>query len=298
MKAAVYTRYGEPDVLQIKEVERPVPKDDEVLVKIYATTVNSGDLRMRKAEPFFIRIIFGLFSPRKKILGFTLSGVVEEAGKQVQQFKPGDAVFGVTGFGFGAWAEYKCLPEKVLVHKPENISHAAAAAIPFGGNTALHFLKKAAIKSGQKILIYGASGSTGTAAVQLAKYFGACVTAVCSTGNINMVRSLGADKVTDYTKADYTTDDLKYDIVFDAVGKTSYSKAKMLLLHTGSYITVSKGLARNSQENLLLLKDLTANGKLKAVVDKTWPLEQIVDANHYADKGHKKGNIVIQVLPD
>lgn len=295
MRAVVYTRYGSPDVLQLKEVKKPVPKDDEVLVQIHATTVNSGDLRIRKADPFAVRFFFGLFVPRKKILGFTLSGVVEAAGKNVTKFKTGDQVFGTTGFGFGAWAQYKCPPKERLVIKPGNISHQQAAAIPFGGTTALYYLKKAGIKKGQQILIYGASGSIGTMAVQLAKYLAAVVTAVCSTGNIELVRSLGADKVIDYTKEDFTADKTKYDIVFDAVGKISRRKVRNILAPGAKYISVSQGLAKSNNEDLLFLRDLAAAGHIKPVIDKTWPLEEIVEANRYADTGRKKGNIVITV---
>ncbi|MBI1344631.1 MAG: zinc-binding dehydrogenase [Terrimonas sp.] len=295
MKAAVFTRYGSPEELHLKEVEQPVPKDDEVLVRIHATTVNSGDLRLRKADPVFIRLFFGLFRPGKKILGFTFSGMVAATGNKVTRFKTGDAVLGVTGFGFGAWAEYKSVREPLLVLKPGNISHEAAAAIPFGGNTALYYLRKAGIHEGQKILIYGASGSTGTMAVQLAKYFGAGVTAVCSTDNVEMVRSLGPDTIIDYKKEDIAAGDTKYDIVFDAVGKLSHRKARKLLLPDATYITVNKGLAKVSNENLELLKDLAATGAIKPVIDKSWPLEQIVEANRYGDLGRKKGNIVITV---
>jgi NADPH:quinone reductase-like Zn-dependent oxidoreductase len=295
MKAVVYTRYGSPEVLQLKKIKKPLPGDDEVLVKICATTVNSGDLRMRKADPFAIRILFGLFSPRKKVLGFSLSGVVEAVGKNIKQFKAGDEVFGSTGFGFGAWAEYKCLPEKLLVRKPANISYEESAAIPFGGLTALYYLKKAAIQPGQNVLVYGASGSTGAFAVQLAKHFGAIVTAVCSTANVEWMPALGADKIIDYKKKDFTSNETRYDMVFDAVGKLSSNKAKKILNRNGKYLSVSRGLAKTGKDDLLMLRDLAANGTIKPVIDKVWPLEAIAEANRYADKGHKKGNIVITV---
>ncbi|HEX7458209.1 MAG TPA: NAD(P)-dependent alcohol dehydrogenase, partial [Ginsengibacter sp.] len=237
MKAIVYTAYGQPDVLQLKEVEKPVPKDNEILVRIFATAVNTGDLRLRKADPWAVRLFFGLTKPKKHILGGVLSGEVEALGKNVTKFKAGDQVFGSTGMSFGAYAAYICLSEDgILSIKPNNISHIEAGTIPFGGTTALYFIKKANIKEGQKVLIYGASGAVGTAAVQLAKYFRAEVTGVCSTSNVEMVRSLGADKVIDYTKEDFTMNGESYDVIFETVNKLSFSNSIRSLKKHGTLI--------------------------------------------------------------
>lgn len=299
MKAVVYERYGTPEVLEMKNIQKPVPKENEVLIKIYATTVTAADWRLRKADPFLARLFNGLFRPKKvKVLGLDLAGVVEETGNKVKLFKKGDAVFAFCGFNFGAYAEYKCLPEnQVISLKPSNMSFEEAATVPTGGLTALGFLKKAGIKKGQDLLIYGASGSVGTFAVQLGKYFGARVTAVCSTANINLVQLLGADRVIDYTKQDYTKLESRFDIVFDAVGKTSKSAGKHLLKPGGKYVSV-KGSPGFRPGDLHFLKGLVESGYLKTVIDRRYPLEQIREAHAYVEMLRKKGNVVIHILPD
>jgi NADPH:quinone reductase-like Zn-dependent oxidoreductase len=317
MKAIVYTQYGPPEVLQLKEIEKPVPKDNEILIKIHASAVNSGDWRVRKAEPFAVRLFFGLTKPKKNILGGVLSGVVESTGKNVTKFKTGDEVFGSTGMNLGTYAEYKCLPENAaLAIKPAGITHEEAATIPFGGYTALYFLRKANIKPGQKVLIYGASGAVGSAAIQIAKHFGAEVTAVCSTNNIEMVKSLGADKVIDYTKENLARSDKLFDVVYETVGKLPfytckkllYKKGKLLLGGAGLGDTVKgawtsmtsnrkviTGVAMGRPEEILYLKDLVEKGKLRPFIDKTYTLEQIQEAHRHAEGGHKRGNIAITI---
>ena len=317
MKAAVYTHYGAPEVLQVKEVEKPLPGNNEILVKIKATAVNSGDLRLRKADPFAVRFIFGFLKPKKKILGSVFSGEIERVGKDVKHFKVGDAVFGHTDMSFGAYAEYICIPENgSLAIKPASISHKEAAVIPFGGVTALHFINKAAIKPGQKVLVVGASGAVGSAAVQLAKSFGAHVTGVCSTANIALVKSIGADEVIDYTKQDFTQNGETYDVIFDAVNTISVSRSKKSLHKNGTMILSAAGMAEmlqgawismiSSQKvltgvishtaaDIIFLKGRIEAGQLKPVIDRTYPLEQIAEAHAYAETGRKKGNVAIDV---
>jgi NADPH:quinone reductase-like Zn-dependent oxidoreductase len=316
MKAIVYRKYGGPEVLQLQEVAKPAPKDNEILIKIKATAANSGDARIRKADPFAVRFFFGLFRPKKNILGGVLSGEVEAVGQNVTRFKVGDSIFGSTGMGFGAYAEYRCLPENaVLDLKPENLSHEEAAVIPFGGNTALHFLTKVAIRPGQEVLINGASGAVGSAAVQIAKHFGAIVTAVCSTANVKLVRSLGADKVIDYTVTDFTRNGEQYDVIFDTIGRISFAPALKSLREKGTLILGSSGAAgmlqsikpsrsgkkviagviRETNEGLHLLKVLAESGSFKPVIDRTYTLSQMPGAHAYVDGGHKKGNVAISI---
>lgn len=322
MKAIVYTEYGPPDVLQLKEVEKPIPKDHEILVKVKATTVTVADIRARgfTVPPAFwfpARVSLGFRQPKKEILGMELAGVVESVGKRVTKFNVGDQVYAASLAGFGAYAEYKCIQEDGPVTiKPSNITFAEAAAIPIGARTALHFLRKANIQSGQKVLVYGASGSVGSYAVQLAKYFGAHVTGVTSNKNVDLVTSLGADKVIDYTAEDFSSSSETYDVIFEAVDKSSFSACMKSLKKGGTYINVTVPLpdvrmvwtkltsgkklilSQNSPETseaLESLKELVESGKLKVVIDRSYEFEEIVEAHRYVEKGHKKGNVVILV---
>jgi NADPH:quinone reductase-like Zn-dependent oxidoreductase len=306
MKAMVYEEYGPPEVFQLKEVAKPTPKDNEILVKVHATTISAGVLWARSGKhpdskffSFVVRLVFGLRKPKRQILGYELAGEVESIGKDVKQFKKGDQVFGTTtGLKNGAYAEYVCLPEEwkkgVVAKKPENASFEEAAAVPAAGMAALQIIRKANINKGQKVLVYGASGSLGTYGVQLARYFGADVTGVCSWRHIEMVKSLGVEKVIDYTKEDFTQDGKIYDVVFEAVGKISSSQCKKALKKGGTFIS-SKSLTKETTDKLLFLKKLIEEGRIKPAIDRCYPLEQMAEAHRYVDKGHKGGNVVISV---
>lgn len=324
MKAIVHTKYGPPDELRIMDVEKPVPHDNEVLIKVKASTVTTTDCNARNftfvpgSFMFFARIIFGFRKPKINILGIDLAGEIEAIGKDVKQFKVGDNVFGSAGTRFGAHAEYCCVTGNgALTIKPAGLSWEEAAAISLAGNTALFYIRDLAkIKAGQKILIHGASGAIGTYAVQLAKYYGAEVTGVCSGTNREMVLSLGADKVIDYTKEDFTKNDERFDFVFGVVGKTTYSECKGILKQNGIYLEnlmevrdflkvlwtsvtggkkIKGGVSAERAENLIFLKELIESGKLKPVIDRTYPLEMTAKAFQYVEQGHKKGNVVINV---
>jgi NADPH:quinone reductase-like Zn-dependent oxidoreductase len=326
MKAILHTAYGPPDELRLGEVEKPVPKDNEVLIRIHATTVTTSDCNIRNLtfvpELYFLpmRMQFGLLKPKNSILGLDLAGQIESAGKSVTRFDAGDQVFGTTEPAFGAHAEYICLPEDaVLAIKPASMTFEEAATIPVIANTALHFIRDlGSVQAGQNVLIIGASGGIGTFAVQLAKYYGADVTGVCSTTNVDMVKSLGADRVIDYTREDFTESGETYDVILDAVGKSSFSRCKSSLAETGIYlVTVPKPAALFQMQwrsltgtrqvkmegaparvdNLNYLKELIEAGKLGTVIDRRYPLEQTADAFRYVEEGHKKGNVVIAVVP-
>ena len=314
MKAIIYNTYGSPDVLELKELKLPVPKNNEVLIRVHSTTVTAGDIKARKADPFFLRFMLGLTKPKVNILGYEFAGEIESVGATVKSYQKGDHVFGVKNEG-GANAEYMCLPEDgVVTMKPSNMSHNEAAAMSSGAIVTMQALKKENIRSGQKVLVYGASGSLGTYAVQFAKYFGAEVTGVCSTSNIEMVKSIGADKVIDYTSEDFTEGNDTYDLVLDAVGKSSFSESKKVLNANGVYLSswptprlflqvlrtklIGRKKAKLMSEfpnlkSLKLLREIIETGKIKPVIDRSYPLERLAEAHRYVEKGHKKGNVVI-----
>ena len=317
MKAAVYTKYGPPDVLQLREIDKPTPKDKEVLVKVYAATVNRTDCATIRAKPFFMRLVTGLLKPKKTITGTDFAGEIEAIGAAVTTFKVGDKVFGFDDTGLESHAQYLTISEhQALLTMPENITYEQAAASSEGAHYAYNFINKVPLESGQNVLVNGASGAIGSAGVQLLKHFGANVTAVCATNNIELVKSLGADKVIDYTKEDFTKSEQKYDFVFDMVGKSSFGKSKPLLESGGVYISSELGwmyqnvfyslvtpLIGNKKvkfpvpidiiRSLHLIKKLTEEGKFKTVIDRTYPLEQIIEAFKFVETGQKIGNVVI-----
>jgi NADPH:quinone reductase-like Zn-dependent oxidoreductase len=317
MRAVVHDRYGPPEVLRLEEVERPVPKDDEVLVRIHATTVNRTDCGVRAANPFITRFFTGLRRPKRQILGMELAGEVEAVGAAVGEFEVGDQVFGVNGHG--AHAEFVCMRESApLAHKPADMTFDEAAAVCDGASLALACLRNAGLREGKSILVYGASGSVGTAGVQLAKYFGADVTAVCNTTNLELVRSLGADRVIDYTRDDFTRNGQTYDVVFDAVGKHSFRRCRGSLKPGGIYVEtdlgfmwhvpalalltrwvgdkrVRLGITRYTKNDVLFLKELIESGNYRAVIDRSYPLEDVVEATRYVETGQKAGNVVLTV---
>ncbi|MHC4808044.1 MAG: NAD(P)-dependent alcohol dehydrogenase [Planctomycetota bacterium] len=327
MKAIVCTKWGSPDFLELQEVEKPTPKDNEVLIRIYATTVTAGDCELRGLNfppmlQLLMRLGFGFRGPRKEILGQELAGDIESAGKDVKLFNEGDQIFAHSGFGMGAYAEYICLTEEsegaegVLAIKPANMTYEEAAAVPLGGLEALHYLRKAELQSGEKLLINGAGGSIGTIAIQIAKHYGAEVTAVDSTMKLDMLRSIGADHVIDYTQEDFTNSGETYDVIFDVVGKSPYSRSERALSNIGRYLTSNpapsqmlrprRTSSKSSREalggnvlyrpeGLYFLKELIEEGKIKTVIDRTYPLEQIAEAHRYVEKGVKMGNLVINV---
>lgn len=317
MKAAVCTKYGAPSFLHVIDMVKPPPTENQVLIKIHASSVSSGDARIRRADPAIIRLIFGWKHPRKSVLGVVVAGEVEAIGSKVTKFKVGDQIFGTTGMSFGAHAEYTCINEdETLALLPANMNYQTAAAIPFGGTAALHFLKKGKVRAGQKVLIYGASGAIGTAAIQLAKESGAEVTAVCSAKNFELVKALGADKVIDYTKQDFTKNGIKYDAIFDTVGKSSFTDGLRSLTKKGTLLLASAGMGqmmrgaftslfrskkvfsgviKENAEGLQFLQQLIEAGKLKPVVDSIYPLEAIAHAHAHVDAGHKKGNVIIRM---
>jgi NADPH:quinone reductase-like Zn-dependent oxidoreductase len=319
VKAAVNTTYGPPEVVRIADVAKPAPGPGELLIKVHATTVNRTDSGVRRADPVIVRFFTGLARPRHSILGNEFSGEVEAVGPGVTSFAPGDAVFGLTGDDNGAHAEYICLPESAsLARKPDNVTHEQAAAVSDGAMAALTAVRRAGLQQGQKILIHGASGAIGTAAVQLAKHFGARITAVCGTANLELVRSLGAERVIDYTKVDFTQDDERYDVVFDAVGKSSFRRCRGLIERRGIFIFTDLGflwhvpilvlltrfigskrvilpIPKPNPSDIGFLKRLVEEGALTAVIDRRYPLEAIVDAHRYVDSGQKTGNVVITV---
>lgn len=309
MKAVICKKYGEPEVLNIQDVPKPIPKDNEICVKIQATAVTNSDIFIRGSKlPFPIiipfRLMIGITKPRKSIIGLVFSGEIDSIGKNIKRFKPGDNVFGLTGFNLGCYAEYMCMKETdsksgCVSLKPENINHEEATMAAYGGLLAFQYLEKGDIQIGQKVLIYGASGTTGTLAIQIAKSFGAEVTGVCSTSNLEMTKNLGADYVIDYTKQDSVPNDVTYDLILDAVGKAKTSKlkdsCKKALAANGKYVSIDNGDLKLYSHRLDKIKDYVESGKIKPVMDKIYSLDEIVEAHRYVEKGHKKGGVAITV---